>query len=125
MLISELAEATDVAIHTIRFYEREGLIDERFFRRSGNRYRNYSPDAVERILIIKQGQAAGYTLTEVRELLKVWDAGELTDAAEATYLRQKIAEITEKIADLERVKAHLAAKLERLAIPQNDATLHG
>lgn len=125
MLISELAEATDVAIHTIRFYEREGLIDERFFRRSGNRYRNYSPDAVERILMIKQGQAAGYTLTEVRELLKVWDAGELTDAAEATYLRQKIAEITEKIADLERVKAHLAAKLERLAIPQNDATLHG
>ena len=114
MLIRELADKTDVAPHTIRFYEREGLIDERFFERGENNYRYYAQAAVERIMMIKHAQAAGFTLAEIRTLLEEWDAGKLTSREQVNYIQQKVTEITEKIAELEQIRKYLLSKLERL-----------
>ncbi|WP_231575312.1 MerR family DNA-binding transcriptional regulator [Paenibacillus sp. FSL P4-0081] len=46
MKIQELADKMGLTIHTIRFYEKEGLLDERHVRRESNNYRNYSEEAV-------------------------------------------------------------------------------
>ncbi|MEQ8677048.1 MAG: MerR family transcriptional regulator [Aggregatilineales bacterium] len=123
MLISELAQRTNLPIHTIRFYEREGLIDERFFHRGDNRYRYYHEEAVERIEMIKQGQSAGYTITEVRELLLTWDAGELTTDATISYLEDKVGEISRKILELEQIKGYLTQKLDSLRISPETAEI--
>ncbi|CAM4282684.1 MAG: MerR family DNA-binding transcriptional regulator [Paenibacillus macerans] len=48
MRIQELADKMGLTIHTIRFYEKEGLLDARHVRRESNNYRNYSEEAVER-----------------------------------------------------------------------------
>lgn len=114
MLIGELSQRTSLPVYTIRFYEREGLIDARFFKRGDNRYRHYTEEAVERVEMIKHGQAAGYTLAEVRELLSAWDAGLLTDEAQIFYLREKISEISNKIAELESMRMYLTRKLTHL-----------
>lgn len=114
MLISELANRTDLPVHTIRFYEREGLIDDRFFRRGENGYRYYDDSAVERVEMIKQGQAAGYTLAEVRELMVMWDAGELTTDTQLEYLADKVDELTAKIQHMERIKRYLTDKIAAL-----------
>ena len=114
MLIRELANKTDVAPHTIRFYEKEGLIDERFFARGDNNYRYYREAAIERIRMIKHGQAAGFTLSEVRELMDMWDAGKLTADEQVVYIQQKIEEVTHKIAALEGVRRYLDNKLDQL-----------
>ena len=125
MLISELAERTGLPVHTIRFYEKEYLIDERFFVRSENRYRHYTEAAVERIEMIKHGQAAGYTLSEVRDLLQAWDAGELTTETQIEHLEEKLYELTHKISELEKIKHYLSNKLVqmRTANSETDAKL--
>lgn len=114
MRIGELAQRADIAPHTIRFYERENLLDDRFFERDANGYRNYREEAVERLKMIKQGQAAGYTLAEVRQLMRAWDVGALTDELQATYIAEKINEITARMAELEQIRSYLTDKLARL-----------
>jgi DNA-binding transcriptional MerR regulator len=114
MLIHELAKKTGLAVHTIRFYEKAGLIDERFFIRSPNNYRHYTAEAVERLLMIKHGQTAGFTLAEVSQLIQAWDAGELSSEEQMLYIQQKVVQISTQIAGLEQIRTYLTDKLERL-----------
>jgi DNA-binding transcriptional MerR regulator len=114
MLIRELAAKTDVAAHTIRFYEQEGLLDHRYVTRGKNNYRNYSEAAIERIAMIKQGQAAGFTLAEVKSLLFSWDAGELNPEDQIFHIRQKVNALTETICELQAARSFLMEKLAGL-----------
>lgn len=65
MRIQELADKMGLTIHTIRFYEKEGLLDARHVRRESNNYRNYSQEAVERLRLIKNFQSIGCSLAEL------------------------------------------------------------
>jgi MerR family Zn(II)-responsive transcriptional regulator of zntA len=65
--IGKLADATDTTADTIRFYEREGLLQPA--GRSDSSYRLYDEDAVLRLRFIRHAQACGFTLSEVRDLL--------------------------------------------------------
>lgn len=114
MLIHELAKKTGLPTHTIRFYEKEGLIDDRFFMRSLNNYRHYTDAAVERLLMIKHGQTAGFTLSEIGTLIQAWDAGELSSEEQMLYIQQKVVQISAQIAGLEQIRLYLTDKLERL-----------
>ena len=52
LTIGQVAKQTEVGIETIRFYERQGLIDEPPRRESG--YRQYPEDVVKRLYFIKR-----------------------------------------------------------------------
>lgn len=112
MKIHELAKKTGLAAPTIRFYEKKGLLDSRHVRREHNNYRDYSEEAAEHLLLIKEVQAAGFTLSEFKELDRACQAADklLTQKA-ATALRRKLAEVSGKIAELERVHTYLTSKL--------------
>jgi MerR family copper efflux transcriptional regulator len=110
MKINELAKRTGLTAPTIRFYEKEGLLDTRYVRRGENNYRDYCEEAVEHLLIIKEVQAAGFTLAEFKELEVACDSVGGQEKA-ATFLRRKIAEISEKRAELERTQAYLTSIL--------------
>lgn len=60
MLIGELAERAGTTAKTLRFYEDAGLLDDP--GRTGSGYRDYPPDALERIGFIRDAQTAGFTL---------------------------------------------------------------
>ncbi|OLB34806.1 MAG: MerR family transcriptional regulator [Chloroflexi bacterium] len=111
MFISELAEKTGLTPYTIRFYEKEGFLDERYIRRGENNYRYYCEDAVERLRNIKAGQAAGFTLTELKEILEACDTGSLTTQKKVVFLRQKMDAIDRKKAELDRIQTYLASIL--------------
>ncbi|QBD77969.1 MerR family transcriptional regulator [Ktedonosporobacter rubrisoli] len=112
MKINELAKKTGLTAPTIRFYEQEGLLDARHVRRGENNYRNYCEEAVEHLLMIKEVQAAGFTLAEFKELDEACEASdELVTEKAAAFLRRKLAEIDEKRAELERVQTYLTNKL--------------
>lgn len=113
MFISELAEKTGLTPYTIRFYEKEGFLDERYIRRGENNYRYYCEDAVERLRNIKAGQAAGFTLTELKEILEACDTGSLTTQKKVVFLRQKMDAIDRKKAELDRIQTYLANILVR------------
>ncbi len=114
MFIPEFAENLGLTPHTIRFYEKAGLLDKRYIKRGQNRYRHYSQEAIERVVTIKLLQTAGFTLSEIKDHLERWDAGELTTHNQAMILRQKLDEIEGKIAELEQVKASLMSKITRI-----------
>ena len=65
--IGKLAALSEVSVDTLRYYEREKLIDPADRSESG--YRLYDKDSVRRIHFIKQAQQCGFTLAEIRELL--------------------------------------------------------
>lgn len=78
MRIGQLAQATGLSTHAIRYYEREGLLAGRHVGRRENSYRDYSESAIERIGQIGVLASAGFTLSEIRDLLVRWDEGRIT-----------------------------------------------
>lgn len=116
MFIKELAEKTGLTPQTIRFYEKEGFLDKRCIRRRENNYRDYSEGAVRQILDLKAGQAAGFTLAELKQYREAVETAEVANQQpnqqQITFLHQKIDDINGKIAELERMRAHLATLLQ-------------
>lgn len=104
--IGQAAQDAGVGVETIRFYEREGLIEQPI---KGTGYRTYSPELVARIRFIRQAQRIGFSLKETQELLAL-RANPAADCAEVRAQAQhKIAEVDEKISELLRVRAALEA----------------
>src|SRR2546428_7346383 len=67
LTISQVADAADVNIQTIRYYERRGLFPNP--RRTPSGYRQYGDDAGPRLRFIKHAQELGFSLQEIQELL--------------------------------------------------------
>jgi MerR family transcriptional regulator, copper efflux regulator len=111
MRISELAKRTNLKAHTIRFYEKEGLLPTRYVQRKKNNYREYAEEAVNRLLLIKEGQLAGFTIAELRELTNGDESGPAADERQLVLIERKLASIDRKIGRLESFKAYLAKRL--------------
>lgn len=67
LTIGKLATLAKTSTDTLRYYEREGLIEPA--DRTGSGYRLYDKKSARRINFIKQAQHCGFTLTEIRDLL--------------------------------------------------------
>lgn len=67
MRIGELATTTGVDVETIRYYEREGLLQPP--ARQPNGYRAYGKDQLERLAFIRHCRALDIPLAEVRRLI--------------------------------------------------------
>ena len=65
--IGKLADTAGVSSDTLRYYEREGLIEPAGKSPAG--YRLYDKDSARRLRFIRQAQQCGFTLAEIRELL--------------------------------------------------------
>jgi DNA-binding transcriptional MerR regulator len=118
--ISELARRTGLTAPTIRFYEKMGLLDARHVQRGANKYRDYCEEAIEQLLMIKEVQAAGFTLAEFKELEQACRVGdEMIPHIAALSIQRKIAEISMKIAEFERVQAYLTSKLTEILQEEN------
>ncbi|MGC8492775.1 MAG: MerR family transcriptional regulator [Syntrophobacteraceae bacterium] len=107
LTIGKVARCAEVGIETIRFYEREGLIDEPPRRESG--YRQYPEETISRILFIRRAKTLGFTLREIKELLELQidSSSALTCDDVRRLAEEKIADIREKIGTLQRMEASL------------------
>lgn len=65
--IGRVSAQTGLSVDTIRFYEKEGLL-ERVTRTEGG-FRLFSARDIQRIQFIRRAQKLGFSLPEVRELL--------------------------------------------------------
>ena len=103
----QVARAVGVNIETLRYYERRGIIPKP--DRSLGGHRVYGDDTVTVLRVIKAAQRLGFSLDEVAELL---DAGRHHHGAPAGLQSRtdaKLAEISERIADLEVIRDSLIA----------------
>lgn len=65
MDISDVARRSGVAASALRYYERRGLIKP--LQRTGAR-RQYAPGVLDQLALITLGQAAGFSLDEIRAM---------------------------------------------------------
>lgn len=104
----QVAAQAGVNLQTLRYYERRGLVHEPDRTLGGHRL--YPAETVTVLRVIKAAQRLGFTLEEVAELL---EAGRHhhrgPDASLAVGVRQKLAEVEEKIADLQVIADTLRA----------------
>ncbi|HZJ26927.1 MAG TPA: heavy metal-responsive transcriptional regulator [Acidimicrobiia bacterium] len=107
MKISELASRTGTTPKTLRFYEDAGLLPTP--ERAANGYRTYHGSAITRVQFVKAGQAVGLTLAEIRDLMAIRDDGRAPCSAAMELLDAQLADITERIRDLQAMKKDLAA----------------
>ena len=106
MTIGQMARSAGASVETIRFYEREGLLEHP--ARSASGYRNYPPEAVARLRMIRQAKELGFSLNEIRELLALRVAPGKSCSDVRARAERKIADIDQRIAALKRMKAALA-----------------
>lgn len=106
LTIGKLAAAGGVGVETIRFYQRRGLLQTPT-RDAG--IRRYSSEDLRRLRFIKQAQAAGFTLEEIRELLDLDTSEDRARARE--FAQTRVTVLNERIAELKRARD----ALQRLA----------
>jgi DNA-binding transcriptional MerR regulator len=111
MKIGEVAKRSGVGIETIRYYEREGLLEEPQRRPSG--YRLYDASTLKRLEYICRAKELGFTLAEIRELLEL----SFTANGGHAYIRRraeaKISDIEEKIRALQKMRRSLRTIVNR------------
>jgi DNA-binding transcriptional MerR regulator len=125
--IQELAEQTGLTAYTIRFYEKEGLLDRRHVHREDNNYRNYSDEAIERLKLVKKFQGVGCSLAELKDILQDHDTHARSNQEVMEWICQKMREIERRKDELDQMLGTLRSMLEyRLALthdPQKANTL--
>lgn len=110
LTIGQVARTAGVGRETIRYYEREGLLEEPPRRASG--YRQYPEHVVKRLHFIKRAQQLGFSLKEITELLTL-RVGEHTSCEDVKYRTEaKLVEVERKLIELQRMRQallHVAA----------------
>ena len=103
--IGQVAKKAGVGVETIRFYEREGLLEEPPRRASG--YRLYSEQVVKRIYFIKRAKLLGFSLKEITELLMLRVDVQTSCEEVKQRTEAKIAEVERKLVELQRMRQAL------------------
>jgi MerR family mercuric resistance operon transcriptional regulator len=81
-------------------------------RRPGGRFRRYDADDIARLRFVRQARLLGFTLDEVRTLLRLAPAGGADIRAKArTLVATQVAQIRAKIADLQAMERVLTAAI--------------
>lgn len=105
MTVGTLATQAGVKIDTVRYYERHGLLPKASRTNSG--YRIFPDASLERLRFIKQAQALGFTLNEVKQLLALRVSPETTCNDVRKRAEAKLADIQCKVDSLLAMKRAL------------------
>ena len=100
--IGQVARLAGVGVETVRFYEREELLEEPGRRASG--YRQYAAEAVKQIRFIKRAQQLGFSLKEIRELLTLRVDGQNSCEQVKERTTAKLIEVEQKMGELQRMQ---------------------
>lgn len=120
--ITELTREFGVSTRTLRFYEDEGLINP---ERRG-RTRLFRPADRRLIQEILRGRRIGFTIAEIREIIKVYkdppgEVGQLEMlmakvSEKRDELRQKRRDIEETLAELDNVEEACLTRLAEIGV---------
>ncbi len=117
MQIGAVAEAAGVSVQTIRYYERIGVLPEP--DRSASGYRQYTPEAIQRLTFINRAQDLGFTLEEITELLDLRIENPEACDTVRTKAGRKIRTIHQKIHRLQKMEEALETLARRCDAEQS------
>ncbi|MDT9674158.1 MerR family transcriptional regulator [Pseudomonas sp. JV414] len=118
MKIGELEARSGASRHTLRYYEQIGLISP---LRQTNNYRVYTVQTLQDLDFIQRAQSMGFSLGEIGEILDAQRNKLIDCAGGAKLIEKKMAELKQKIANLQSIYRYLdeeRATLEASAAKQ-------
>ncbi len=113
MLIGQLSARTGFSRDTIRFYEKEGLIEVPRKARRANNYKEYPDEVLERLLSIKRIKAMGFTLNETKEVLDLVALDRADCGTIAQRVAEKVKDVEAMIKELQALKGRLMLSVEQ------------
>jgi DNA-binding transcriptional MerR regulator len=108
--IGEFAERTGHSIHTIRWYEAQGLLP-RVLRDGGGR-RLYSKRHLEWINLVDRLRRSGMSITQLREYTKLAQQGAATLEPTKAMLLKHRRTVEDKIAEWQAAKKLISKKID-------------
>lgn len=111
--IGAVSKQTGCRIDTVRYYERIGLLPAPTRRPSG--YRRYDLGHVKRLSFIRRARDLGFTLDEVRRLLRLADRRERSCAQVRDLATAHLRDVQARIKDLRAMETILKAMIAQCA----------
>src|SRR5712671_5564647 len=105
MRSGELARTASVSTDTLRHYERLGLLAAP--ARTGGNYRMYAAEAVQRVRLIRNALAMGFSLKELSRIIKIRDQGGAPCREVRQMAEGKVAALDRQIEELARYRERL------------------
>lgn len=128
MRIGELEVRSGASRHTLRYYEKIGLISP---SRRSNNYRFYTAQTLQDVEFIQHAQSMGFSLGEIGEILGARRSKAIDCAAGVAIISKKMADIESKISRLKMIHEYLnkeratlsASAAKQLELQQQQTTL--
>lgn len=125
--IGEVAGLLGLTAHTLRFYEKEGLLRPR--RHGCGGYRAYDDTDVRRLQFIRNAHDCGFPLDEIRELLALPEQGNACCADVRSLALQKKLQLEARIRSMQKMSRSLDRLIQACDDPATPLTecpiLHG
>lgn len=119
--ISELSAQSGLSAHTLRFYEKHGLINASTRSEAG--YRFYNEADVRRVEFVKTARNIGFSLDDIAQLLSIRVDKKSHSCQEVTDLTQhKLNEVNAKIEELQSMQQTLEILLDSCCGGPENAT---
>jgi len=108
MLINELSKNTGVSAHTIRFYEKCGLIEgKRDEAVKTNNYYHYDDETKEKLEFISDAKSVGFTIKEIGQIIDAWYTRKYTKKQKLEILETKLVSLEHKMKEIKDMKKQL------------------
>jgi DNA-binding transcriptional MerR regulator len=108
--IGEVSKRSGVGVEALRFYEKSGLLDRPSRTYAG--YRVYGEDVLERLAFIRQAQALGFSLEEIRRIVEDARKGQSPCDEVREIVRRRMEELDGRLRELQKYRKELKQTLE-------------
>lgn len=112
LTIQQVVLVTGLSAHTLRYYERAGLMQDRVGRNDANGRRYYTQQDIDWIEFIKCLRAAGMPIRDVRHYTELIRQGEETITERMQLLKQHQKRIKEHLNEVEKYLSAITTKIE-------------
>jgi DNA-binding transcriptional MerR regulator len=100
LTISDAARASGVSAHTLRYYERAGLLDP--VDRAASGHRRYAPEDLVRIQFLTKLRSTGMPIRQIRAYAELMRGGDETHEARLALLEEHREAVRARLADTAR-----------------------
>ena len=108
MLINELSKKTGLSTHTIRFYEKSGLIEgKQDMTVKSNNYFHYDEVTVEKLEFISDAKSVGFTIKEIGQIVDAWYNNKFTKTQKLEILDEKLISLEQKLKEIKEMKKQI------------------
>ena len=108
ILISELSKKTGISAHTIRFYEKSGLIEGKQDESiKSNNYFHYDDVVVEKLEFINDAKSVGFTIKEIGQIIDAWYNKKYTKNQKIDILEHKLISLEKKMKEIKMMKKQI------------------